>query len=86
MNLDLYAVIGARPDLTYTVTMLSQFSYYSTKAHLVLVYRVLRNLKDTLDWSLFYANRHPLHSSALVMQAMPLTSTIAAHLPTTALC
>jgi hypothetical protein len=45
-----YAVIGTSSDVSYTVTMLSQFSSCPTKAHLAAVHRVLRYLKGTLDW------------------------------------
>jgi hypothetical protein len=55
----MYAVIGTRPDLAYTVTTFSQFSSCPTKAHLAAVHRVLRYLKTTLDWSLFYAKTPP---------------------------
>jgi hypothetical protein len=55
----MYAVIGTRPDLAYTDTMLSQFSSCPTKAHLAAVHRVLLYLKGTLDWSLFYAKTPP---------------------------
>ncbi|KAH0606528.1 uncharacterized protein H6S33_003362 [Morchella sextelata] len=55
----MYAVVGTRPDLAYPVTMLSQFSSCPTKTHLAAVYRVLRYLKGTLDWSLFYAKTPP---------------------------
>ncbi|KAH8152987.1 uncharacterized protein LAJ45_02574 [Morchella importuna] len=39
--------------------MLSQFSSCSTKTHLAAVHRVLRYLKGTLDWSLFYPKTQP---------------------------
>jgi hypothetical protein len=55
----MYAVIGTRLDLAYTITMLLQFSSCPTKPHLATVHRVLHHLKGTLDWSLFYAKPPP---------------------------
>ena len=56
----MYAVIGTRPDLAYTVTMHSQFSSCPTKIHLTAAQRVLRYLKGTITWSLFYAKAQPV--------------------------
>lgn len=46
----MYAVIGTKPNLAYTITMLSQFSSYTTKANLVAVHRVFHYLQGIIDW------------------------------------
>ncbi|KAI0998485.1 hypothetical protein K3495_g9711 [Podosphaera aphanis] len=50
----MYLVIGSRPDLAYTVTLLSQFSSCPNKNHLQAVKRTLRYLAATADWDLSY--------------------------------
>ncbi|KAI0993507.1 Retrovirus-related Pol polyprotein from transposon, partial [Podosphaera aphanis] len=50
----MYLVIGSRPDLAYTVTLLSQFSSCPNKSHLQAAKRTLRYLAATADWDLSY--------------------------------
>ena len=50
----MYAVIGTRPDLAHTVTVLSQFSSSPNQIHLQAAKRTLRYLKGTMDWKLLY--------------------------------
>lgn len=50
----MYAVIGTRPDLAYTVTRLSQYSSCPTTEHYSTAKRVLRYLQGSLDHELFY--------------------------------
>ena len=49
----MYAVIGTRPDLAHTVTVLSQFSSSPNQIYLQASKR-LRYLKGTMAWKLFY--------------------------------
>ena len=50
----MYLVIGSRPDLAFTVTLLSQFSSCPNESHLKAAKRTLRYLAGTFDWDLFY--------------------------------
>ena len=50
----MYAVIGARPDLAYTITVLSQFSSAPNEIHLQAAKRTLRHLKGIMGWKLLY--------------------------------
>ena len=51
-----YAATGTRPDLSYTITYLSQFlEPRSTKPeHMTAAKRVLKYLRKTIDWDLLY--------------------------------
>ena len=53
----MYAVTGTRPDLTHTVTLLSQFSSRPNEEHLQAAKRVLRYLRGTSDWNLHYPKK-----------------------------
>ena len=50
----MYAMICTRPDLCYTVSLLSRVQAYSTKELWILIKRVLRYIKGTLDVKLTY--------------------------------
>jgi hypothetical protein len=50
----MYAVIGTRADLAFTVTLLSQFSSNPSKEYLAAAKHTLRYLKLTKDWMLKY--------------------------------
>lgn len=50
----MYLFIGSRPDLAYTVTLLSQFSSCPNNLHLQAAKRTLRYLAGTAEWDLFY--------------------------------
>ncbi|KAI1001633.1 Retrovirus-related Pol polyprotein from transposon [Podosphaera aphanis] len=50
----MYLVIGSRPDLAYTVTLLSQFSSCPNETHLRAAKRTLRYLAGTTNWDLLY--------------------------------
>jgi hypothetical protein len=50
----MYACIGTRPDLTFTIMLLSQFFSCPNTSHLAVAKRVLRYLKGTKDYNLFY--------------------------------
>jgi len=49
-----YLVTGTRPDLSYTITHLSQFNSSPSTKHLTANQRVLRYLKGTNDRNLFF--------------------------------
>ncbi|KAI0996392.1 hypothetical protein K3495_g11788 [Podosphaera aphanis] len=50
----MYLVIGSRPGLAYSVTLLSQFSSCPNENHLRAAKRTLRYLSGTVDWDLYY--------------------------------
>jgi hypothetical protein len=50
----MYAACGTRPDLSFTVSYLSQFSSHPTQAHWAALKRVLRYVKGTVDLCLTY--------------------------------
>jgi hypothetical protein len=50
----MYAVIGSRPDLAQTTTLLSQFSSAPKKEHYDQANRTLRYLNGTKNWILHY--------------------------------
>ena len=54
----MYTVTGTRPDLAYTVTLLSQFSSCPNQQHLSAAKRVLRYLKGTRDQKLVFPYTH----------------------------
>ena len=56
----MYAVTGTRPDLVFTVTLLSQFLSCPTKFHLGAAKRVLRYLKGTRHLKLLFPYGMPL--------------------------
>jgi hypothetical protein len=56
----MYAVIGTRPDLAFTVTLLSQFSSCPNATHMGAAKRVLRYLKGSRERKLFYPYQHQL--------------------------
>lgn len=50
----MYLACCTRPDISYAVTMLSQFNTCNDSTHMAAVKRVLRYLKGTMDLSLCY--------------------------------
>ena len=50
----MYAVSGTRPDLAFTVTLLSQFSSAPNEEHMQCAKRVLRYLSGIVNWLLHY--------------------------------
>ena len=54
----MYTIIGTRPDLVYTITLLSQYASNPSAEHLGALKRVLRYLKGTRDQKLLYSYRH----------------------------
>ena len=56
----MYACVATRPDLAHAVTLLSQFSSCPNNSHLVAAKRVLRYLKGTTNWKLFYPRQNDL--------------------------
>lgn len=52
----LYLVQGTRPDIAFAVSDVSRFNSNPGKAHWVAVKRVLRYLKATSDYKLFYTS------------------------------
>ena len=50
----MYAMLGTRPDIAYSVGVISQFNSNPGKAHWIAVKRIFRYLKGTMDYSLTY--------------------------------
>jgi len=50
----MYFAIGSRPDISYTIGMLSKFSINSSALHLAAVKRLLRYIKGTMHLGLYY--------------------------------
>jgi len=57
----IYAVIGTRPNLAHTISLLSQFNSCPDETHLTAVKHVLRYLNGTKDWTLFYPANEKLY-------------------------
>ncbi|CDO78191.1 hypothetical protein BN946_scf184635.g1 [Trametes cinnabarina] len=53
----MYAALGTRPDISYAVQALSQFSSRPGPAHWTAVKRVFRYLKGTLDYGITYRRK-----------------------------
>lgn len=51
----LYAALGSRPDIAYTVSALSRHCSQPTTSHLSCARRVLKYLNSTLDLQLYYS-------------------------------
>ena len=60
----MYLVTGTRPDLSYTITHLSQFNSSPSTKHLTAAKRVLRYLQGTKDRHLFYPWNNQLKMTA----------------------
>ncbi|KAI0995412.1 hypothetical protein K3495_g12768 [Podosphaera aphanis] len=56
----MYLATGTRPDLTYTITHLSQYNTDPSATHMNAAKRVLRDLKGTRDLKLTYKSKSPL--------------------------
>ena len=56
----MYAVVGSRPDLAHTITLLSQFNSCPTAEHLRAVKHTLRYLSGTRNMKLHYPSKSPL--------------------------
>ena len=52
----MYAMLGSRPDICFTVNHLSQFGSNPTTTHLLAAQHVLRYLSTTEDYKLTYGN------------------------------
>lgn len=50
----LYASLGTRPDIAYATAAASRFSSAPRESHMTAVKRIIRYLKGTVTWGLFY--------------------------------
>ena len=50
----MYLIIQIRSNIYYVVTILSRYNYNSNIKHIVAIKRVLRYLKETLDYRIIY--------------------------------
>src|SRR5258706_8814720 len=60
----MYTVIGTRPDITFTVTRLSQFLTKPTKNHFGAIKHVFRYLKGTRDIKLSFPYSQQQHNAS----------------------
>jgi len=49
-----YLAIAMRPDIAYIASYLGQFNYCHTEEHWVTTKRVLRYLRDTINYNLYF--------------------------------
>jgi hypothetical protein len=56
----MYAVIGTRFDLAFTITLLSQFNSCSNDQHLAATKHALRRLSGSKDFKLFFSKESEL--------------------------
>jgi hypothetical protein len=68
---------ATRPDLTYAVSLISRFMEAPTELHYQAVRKILRYLKGTLDYGLFYkkrkSERHELVLVTVIILGMWMT-------------
>jgi hypothetical protein len=57
----MYLVTGPRPDLTFAISCLSQFSSAPNKTHLAAVKRCLRYIKGTRNLAIVFPFHHDLY-------------------------
>ena len=57
LNKSLRYLLHMRPDMTYSVSILSRYMVNPTSPHWIAAKRVLRYLKGTIDFSLIYGKR-----------------------------
>ena len=57
----MYLAVSTRPDISYTVSALSQFNQNHGEEHWNAAKRVLRYLKGTLDYGLTFRKTGSLH-------------------------
>ena len=50
----LYITLGTRPDLAYSVIKLARYASNPSNNHIILVKRILRYLKATIDYNIIY--------------------------------
>ena len=62
----MYAAIGSRPDITYSVQRLAQFTQNPEQKHWTAVKRVLHYLKGTRDYTLTYGGKHRTYDENLI--------------------
>ena len=60
----LYLMIRTRPDISYSITTLSQFNNYPSKLHHAYVKRIFRYIKYSEDYSLIINNKNDMILSA----------------------
>ncbi|XP_070036082.1 secreted RxLR effector protein 161-like [Nicotiana tomentosiformis] len=53
----MYLANATRPDIAFSVNLLTRYSSCPTRRHWNKIKHILRYLKETLDMSLFYANK-----------------------------
>ena len=56
----MYPMIQTRPDICYTVTILSRYNYNPNAKYIAIVKRVIRYLKGTLNYGITYGTNSSL--------------------------
>ena len=54
----MYAMLCTRPDIAYSVSVLSRYMTKPGEAHIIAAKKVLRYLKGTTEWELVYEGKH----------------------------
>jgi hypothetical protein len=50
----MYAILGTRPDLAFTVSIVSRFTSNPTESHIKAVKRIFRYIQGTLEIGLVF--------------------------------
>ena len=60
IELLMYAMIMTRPNLIYSLSVLSRYCFNSNSTHVKAVIRVLKYIKETLDYDIHYEDKKNL--------------------------
>ena len=52
----MYTMLGTRPDIAYTVSIISQFHSNPNQEHWNILKRTFRYLKETINLGIIYGN------------------------------
>src|SRR5579871_4679356 len=56
----MYAMLGTRPDIAYTVSVMSQFHSNPNQTHWNILKRTFQYLKETIELGILYGNMNEL--------------------------
>ena len=57
----IYGMIGTRPDIAYAVSALSRFCSNPSKQHLAYLFRILRYIKQTINFGIVYGRKRGIY-------------------------
>ena len=46
----MYTILGTRPDIAYTVSVVSRYGFNPNESHWKIIKRIFRYLKDTINY------------------------------------